>query len=1113
MTKFSTIISFFIILIFSNNICYSTTLNLQDSPPVFNNQSICLIDNPCDIFDPQIWVGGQVPVAGDKVVFSYNSTVEDTKFYLVSNQVISFSTLVLSGGFKYNINGGGVLNVTDSLVVVNSVLTISVDSTINTINAQRGIISFNSSTSTVNGDVNIDKPSSISVNNTVMIFNGFSNFTGNFYCYLANDLQFNGNSVIFQGLLSNPNVNLRAQNPQFFNLAIKLGSFSYNGTATITNANFYVYNGIQSLSSNTKLILTMAYVTVFGSAPSYISQVFGYKTSNLNIVNSSQVQVDTLQIGDKTSYFSLYIDNSKGVVIGKDNSQYINVITTLNLAGVSDFELHGYNNITSSILSTNTLSGVIQPDSINMVVYNETTVTNGSSYGVQNLTISVYPNAQLNCYGGLLVKNTGAVNVNKGAIFSLQPLYAITALYSFPNGITLQDGSNLYTSTAYIIADVHSNGPNIEIDTYSTQFVGNIYLNGGVLNITTDIASSTKLFQATSIQQISKSYTATINMYIEPVYLMAPTIITTTSASIPSTIINIYLSSQITYYYKTRMVTIWKSTESITGDYITNVLDSVKQDKYTAFNTKVNENSNTITIQYEPDTFPGWKIGVIIVSLLFICSPKNAVTKHIPIGRAGASIIGSTLMVYFNIVPVKEIGSVVNWDTLILLMSMMMLSNYMEKANIWGLASKALLYKCSSPNIFLIRICVISAVMSSILTNDTVCVTITPIVINACISTNLPFFPFLMAIATSANIGSAAMPVGNPQNMLIIGSATGLSFINFFKVSVVSSLLGVAVNTALLYVYFNFIRKDLRASINFNFSQYLDKQLDISNTNSTTISTTNTNTINGHSINKSNSDSQQQLQQQKEEDEKVLYYKGKENQRDEIEDNLIRVDLDGDGDEDYDVDESHRNNNRNRQKRNYEISRYRVSIILLLILAGFFIGLHMGFTVMFGVSILMIFERKDIPELIQSVDWELLLFFGGLFILVDGFDREFAKEAWTILEPFVPLNAQQLNVFKIFIFSVLILVLCNILGNVPLVLSLCPRLLDSNAPNFTWLLLAFVSTVAGNLTLVGSVANLIVAEKSKQYHLIGFFEYLKFGIPSTILVVAIGVPIVVLIGS
>ncbi|KAF2075082.1 hypothetical protein CYY_003602 [Polysphondylium violaceum] len=526
---------------------------------------------------------------------------------------------------------------------------------------------------------------------------------------------------------------------------------------------------------------------------------------------------------------------------------------------------------------------------------------------------------------------------------------------------------------------------------------------------------------------------------------------------------------------------------------------------------------------------------IFLISLILICTK----IERFPIGRAAVSLIGSTLMVIFNIVPPEEIKNAINFDTLILLMSMMMLSNYMEKANIWDIASKILLYKCKSPVVFMIRVCLISAVLSSILTNDTVCVTLTPIIITACKQSNLPLFPYLMAVATSANIGSAALPVGNPQNM-IIATASGLSFITFFKVSVVSSLIGIVINSSLLYLYF---RKSLLSGskgkdgyINTNDHSIIDDGAPIE------ASIIYKEQDNSHHIEKINDNYIVNIRKV----ENVQLEQDEEEEEDQIELESIQLDKsiqhnypnrnnngailvsNSEMDDNNDLELLNKNTSSNKiygsdiksnLNRYYEKYKpflsmlyfYKPGIIIILVLIGFFLGFHMGFTVMVGVSILIVLERKDINDVIVSVDWSLLIFFSGLFVLVDGFDREFSSLAWTVLEPFVPLASS--SVLKILVFTIIVLVACNILGNVPLVLALCPRLLEEMAPDFTWLLLAFVSTVAGNLTLIGSVANLIVAEKAKFDYQMGFYEYLKFGVPSTLLVIVVGVPIVVLIAS
>jgi Na+/H+ antiporter NhaD/arsenite permease-like protein len=83
--------------------------------------------------------------------------------------------------------------------------------------------------------------------------------------------------------------------------------------------------------------------------------------------------------------------------------------------------------------------------------------------------------------------------------------------------------------------------------------------------------------------------------------------------------------------------------------------------------------------------------------------------------------------------------------------------------------------------------------------------------------------------------------------------------------------------------------------------------------------------------------------------------------------------------------------------------------------------------------------------------------------------------------------------------------LSNLVSNVPAVLvfkSVVPRLPDAAR---AWLTLAMASTLAGNLTVLGSVANLIVVERARREVRIGFWEYARSGVPLTVLTLAIGI--------
>ncbi len=75
--------------------------------------------------------------------------------------------------------------------------------------------------------------------------------------------------------------------------------------------------------------------------------------------------------------------------------------------------------------------------------------------------------------------------------------------------------------------------------------------------------------------------------------------------------------------------------------------------------------------------------------------------------------------------------------------------------------------------------------------------------------------------------------------------------------------------------------------------------------------------------------------------------------------------------------------------------------------------------------------------------------------------------------------------------------LSNLVSNVPAVLVLKPFVADLQEPQRAWLIVAMASTLAGNFTLVGSVANLIVAQRARAHNVtIGFWEYFKVGAPN-----------------
>ena len=160
-------------------------------------------------------------------------------------------------------------------------------------------------------------------------------------------------------------------------------------------------------------------------------------------------------------------------------------------------------------------------------------------------------------------------------------------------------------------------------------------------------------------------------------------------------------------------------------------------------------------------------------------------------------------------------------------------------------------------------------------------------------------------------------------------------------------------------------------------------------------------------------------------------------------------------------------------------------LITAALLVAFLMGVPTAEATLIAVGLVFLTRRIKPERILRQVDGNLLLMFSGLFILTEGVQK---LGLLNQLSQFVhhPLSILGLTA-----------VLSNLVSNVPAVLLL-HHLIPHPEPRI-WLLLAAGSTLAGNLTLLGSVANLIVAEVvAKQGYRLSFGEHLRFGFPLTI---------------
>jgi Na+/H+ antiporter NhaD/arsenite permease-like protein len=380
--------------------------------------------------------------------------------------------------------------------------------------------------------------------------------------------------------------------------------------------------------------------------------------------------------------------------------------------------------------------------------------------------------------------------------------------------------------------------------------------------------------------------------------------------------------------------------------------------------------------------------------------------KVLPLNRPAAALLGAVLMVATGVMTPERAYHAINYDTLVLLLGMMLVSAYLYLAHFFEWAAELLLNFSRTPARLLLYVTLTSGILSALLVNDTICLMLTPLVVAVIRRGKLPLLPFLIALATSANIGSAATLVGNPQNM-IIGHFSHISFPEFSRSLLPAAVIGLAINFFILRFGF---RKVLRQTA-------IDRS--------------------AHVVPK-------------------------------LERGLFVL----------------------------------VCIVFVSILAGFLAGLNLAWTAMAGAVLVVVLARRDTHNVLKLVDWHLLLFFAALFIVVDGLsDTGLPDAIYSRLQPIfgssTPTQAWNLTWFSV--------VGSNIFSNVPFVLVAGNWIARFTDPGLMWKVLALATTFAGNLTIIGSVANMIVVESARDHIQVGFWDYTRFGIPITILTTAPGV--------
>lgn len=410
----------------------------------------------------------------------------------------------------------------------------------------------------------------------------------------------------------------------------------------------------------------------------------------------------------------------------------------------------------------------------------------------------------------------------------------------------------------------------------------------------------------------------------------------------------------------------------------------------------------------------------ITAAIIFAATYLAVALGRLPgsrLDRSGAALAGAALMVAIGALSLGQARDAVDFNTLVLLLGMMIIVAYLRLSGFFHLANRWAVARAGRPLTLLILIVVVAGLLSAFLVNDAVCLVMTPLVLELVTRLRLHPPPYLLAVAMASNIGSSATITGNPQNM-IIGGISHIRYVTFAAALAPIAAIGLVVAIVLIAI--------ANPSEFFSSRQIAD---------------------------------------------------GSAKAAAELETLPPAAGAD-------------------------ELNR-ALLIKSLLVLAGtiiaFFVGVTPSLAAIVAGAILLISGGIASEEIYRDVNWTLLLMFGGLFIVVAGMQQ-------ALLGPHIIASILSLQLDRVPVLSLVTAVLSNLVSNVPAVLVLKPFVTSLHNPQQAWLVVAMAATLAGNFTLLGSVANLIVVQIAREAGVtISFWDYFKLGAPLTLITIVIGV--------
>lgn len=171
------------------------------------------------------------------------------------------------------------------------------------------------------------------------------------------------------------------------------------------------------------------------------------------------------------------------------------------------------------------------------------------------------------------------------------------------------------------------------------------------------------------------------------------------------------------------------------------------------------------------------------------------------VDRTGVAIIGAAAMVLTGVLDWNSAVASVDAGTLVLLFGMMIVAAYLRLSGFFGLVTTWAIQRARTPVAVLVAVVVAAGVLSALFVNDVICLVLAPLVIDVTRRLDLPPVPYLIALATAANVGSVATLTGNPQNMLV-GSFSGISYRAFLVREAPVAILGLGCVVAVVWLVY-----------------------------------------------------------------------------------------------------------------------------------------------------------------------------------------------------------------------------------------------------------------------------------------------------------------------